>query len=423
MDKKTLVALYMVVFVAEIGLGIVSPLMPLYAESMGASGLQLGIMFSSYAFARVIFTPLVGRLSDVKDRKNFIAIGLLAYTIISLFYVWAPNIVALSLVRLFHGFASCAVIPVALAYVGDLTPKGKEGTYINLFSTSMFLGMGFGPVLGGVLTEYFNMNTAFYGMATVCSLALYSLLRFVPAMEPCSRVDSKSTVTAFTSLIRDRRVQAASIFRFSRAFYRRSIKCFLPLLAITTLHMNPASIGVVISAYLLAGGGLQGFMSPLFDRSNKVALIAICSIIGPALLLLIPYVSSGEILLAILLPTALLGAVARGAMLAINVETGKHHNGMGTVISIFIGSGSLGMMTGPIAFGYIVDMFGLNSVFVGSAAIGIIGGLITTYLLIKGVAVAEEQTLSRVTPWISEDHQNGHDILPPAMTGNGTSWQ
>ncbi len=78
MDKKTLVALYGVVFVAEIGLGIVSPLIPFYAKRMGASGLQLGIMFSSYAFARVIFTPLVGRLSDVKDRKNFIALGLLA---------------------------------------------------------------------------------------------------------------------------------------------------------------------------------------------------------------------------------------------------------------------------------------------------------------------------------------------------------
>jgi len=62
-------------------------------------------------------------------------------------------------------------------------------------------------------------------------------------------------------------------------------------------------------------------------------------------------------------------------------------------------------------------------VFVGSAAIGIIGGLITTYLLIKGVAVAKEQTLSRVTPWILEDHQNGHDKLPPAMNGHGTSWQ
>jgi len=394
MDKKTFLALLAVVFVTQIGMGIVSPLMPLYAESMGASGLWLGIMFSSYAFSRVIFMPIAGRLSDVRGRKRFIGLGLLAYTVISLFYVWASSIFELTLIRLFHGLASCAVIPIAQAYVGELTPEGKEGTYINLFSMSIFLGMGFGPLLGGGLTEYLNMNAAFYGMTTVCSFALYLLLRFVPATEPLSRTEGKSVVKPLESIIRDSRVQAASVFRFSRAFWRRSIKCFLPLLAVSTLKMTPAGIGLVLSAYLLAGGGIQGSLSPLFDRLNRVALIAICSTVGPALLLLIPYVRSGKALLAVLLLTALLGAVARGAMLAINVETGKQHRGMGTVMGIFFGSSSLGMMIGPIAFGYSVDIFDLNSVFIGGAFVGIIGGLVTTYLLIKWLALARQPALS-----------------------------
>ncbi len=393
MDSKTFLSLLAVVFVAQIGLGIVSPLMPLYAESMGASGLWLGIMFSSYAFSRVIFMPIAGRLSDVSGRKRFIGLGLLAYTIISLFYVWASNIFELTFIRLLHGLASCAVIPVAQAYVGDLSPKGKEGTYINLFSMSMFLGMGFGPLLGGVLTEYFSMNAAFYGMTAVCSFALYLLLRFVPPTEPLSPTDGKSEIKPFKSIIRDNRVQAASIFRFSRALWRRSIKCFLPLLAISTLKMTPASIGLVLSVYLVAGGGVQGLISPLFDRVNKVVLVGICSTVGPALLLLIPYVPSGKALLAILLPTALLGAAARGAMLAINVETGKQHKGMGAVMGIFTGASSLGMMIGPIAFGYTVDLFGLNSVFIGGAAVGIIGGLLTTYFLIKWLAIARQPAL------------------------------
>jgi DHA1 family multidrug resistance protein-like MFS transporter len=394
MDKKTFLALLAVVFVTQIGMGIVSPLMPLYAESMGASGLWLGIMFSSYAFSRVIFMPIAGRLSDVRGRKRLIGLGLLAYTIISLFYVWASSIFELTLIRIFHGLASCAVIPIAQAYVGELTPAGKEGTYINLFSMSIFLGMGFGPFLGGVLTEYYSMNAAFYGMTTVCSFALYLLLRFVPATEPLSRTEGRSAVKPVRSIMRDSRVQAASIFRFSRAFWRRSIKCFLPLLAVSTLKMTPAGIGLVLSAYLLAGGSIQGLLSPLFDRLNRVALIAICSTVGPALLLLIPYVPSGKALLAVLLLTALLGAVARGAMLAINVETGKQHRGMGTVMGIFIGSSSLGMMIGPIVFGYSVDISGLNSVFIGGAGVGIIGGLVTTYLLIKWLSLARQPALS-----------------------------
>ncbi len=81
-------------------------------------------------------------------------------------------------------------------------------------------------------------------------------------------------------------------------------------------------------------------------------------------------------------------------MLAINVETGKQHRGMGTVMGIFIGSSSLGMMIGPIVFGYSVDIFGLNSVFIGGAGVGIIGGLVTTYLLIKGIALARQRALA-----------------------------
>ncbi len=384
MDKKTFLTLFAVVFVAQIGLGIVAPLMPLYAESMGASGLWLGIMFSSYAVSRILFMPIAGRLSDARGRKRFIVVGLLAYTIISLFYVRASNIVALTFVRLFHGLASSMVTPIAQAYIGDLTPKGKEGTYINLFSMSVFLGMGFGPVLGGVLTEYFYMDAAFYAMTVVSGIALCLLLLFVPATEPRSRLDSKEEVASIRTIMRDSRVQAASIFKFSRAFWRQGIIAFLPLLAISTLQMSPASIGLVLSAYLLTGGVVQGLVGPLVDRANKVAMIAICSTIGPALLLLIPRVHSGGTLLAILVPLALLGAVARGAILAINVESGKRYRGMGTVMGIFGSAGSLGMMSGPTTFGYAMDVFGLNSVFIIGAVIGIIGSLAASYLLIRG---------------------------------------
>jgi len=84
MNKKAFITLFVVVFTGMLGMGIISPLMPLYAESMGTSGLQLGLMYSGFALSRVVVMPITGRLSDRRGRKIFIAIGLLAYTIISL---------------------------------------------------------------------------------------------------------------------------------------------------------------------------------------------------------------------------------------------------------------------------------------------------------------------------------------------------
>jgi MFS family permease len=390
MYKRTFLALFAVVFVTQIGIGIVVPLMPLYAESMGASGLWLGIMFASYAGARMIFMPVTGRLSDIRGRKRFIAIGLFAYTIISLFYVWAPNIVALTIVRLFHGLASSMVVPVAQAYAGDLAPEGKEGTYINLFSVSMFLGMGFGPFLGGVLTEFFNMNVAFYAMTALSGIALLLLIRFIPPMEPSSKKRSRQKAASVRTIIRDSEVQAGSIFRLSRAFWRQGIIAFLPLLAISSLQMTPASIGLILSIYIITGAGVQGLTGPLVDRSNKVMLITICSLISPLFLFLIPYVSSAGTLLALLLLIAIVTAVGRGAMLAANVETGRRHRGMGTVMGIFNSAGSLGRMAGPMALGFSMDVFGLQSVFSTGAVFGIIGGLATAYLFIKPSPISRQ---------------------------------
>ena len=143
MSKKVFVALFAATFAAQLGMGIIAPLMHLFSERTGASGLWLGIMFSGYAMSQLIFMPVVGRLSDVGGRKKFIALGLVAYTVISLFYTLTPNIYALTFIRLIHGLASCMVAPIAQAYIGDLIPEGKEGTYINLFAMSVFLGMGF----------------------------------------------------------------------------------------------------------------------------------------------------------------------------------------------------------------------------------------------------------------------------------------
>ncbi len=383
MNKKTFLALSTVVFATGIGFGIISPLIPVYAESMEASGLWLGIMFSSYAVSRLIFMPITGRLSDARDRKRFITLGLLAYTIISPLYAWAPNIIALTLVRFFHGLASSMVGPIAQAYIGDLTPKGKEGTYINLFAMSLFLGLAFGPLLSGVLTEYFSMAAAFYTMAAISGLALCLLLIFVPATEPRSRMESGGQAASVRTILRDSRVQAAGIFSISRSFWRQAIIVFLPLLAVSTMQMSIASIGLVLFAYLLIEAVVQGLVGPLIDRSNKAALVIICGTIGSALLFLIPYLHSGGILLALLVPAALLGAVARGTVLTIRVEAGKQHRGMGSVIGILGSATALGMMIGPIALGYTMDAFGLNSIFIVGAIIGIIGGLGSFYLLTK----------------------------------------
>jgi MFS family permease len=383
MNKKAFIALFAVVFSSMLGMGIISPLMPLYAESMGASGLQLGLMYSAFALSRTVFMPIIGRLSDRRGRKIFIGLGLLTYTIISLSYAWAPNMYALTSVRFLHGIASAMVVPIAQAYIGDLIPKGKEGTYMNLFSMSFFLGMGSGPFLGGFLADTFYLNASFYTMAGFTALALIMLLLLVPTVESLSGQSKKVPSAPLRIIIRDNKVKAISLSLASRAFYRQGISAFLPLLAVSTMGMSITGIGSVLSIYMLTGGFAQGLFGPLADRLNKKRLIIIGSITAPIFVFFIPNMPAGGMLLAMLLPTALFGAVARAAVVALNVELGKKYSGMGSVMGISRSVMSLGMVIGPLVFGYTMDHFSINSVFQVGAIVGILVNLPAIYLLYK----------------------------------------
>jgi len=138
MIKKVFPVLALSIFSSMLGVGIVAPLLPLYAEKMGATGIWIGTIFAGFSISRAIVMPIVGKLSDRSGRKVFLAVGLFTYAIISLGYIWAGNPFQLTLVRLIQGVAAGMVIPIAQAYVGDISPEAEEGKWQGYFNLSGF---------------------------------------------------------------------------------------------------------------------------------------------------------------------------------------------------------------------------------------------------------------------------------------------
>lgn len=77
MIKRVFPILAISIFCCMLGSGIVVPLLPLYAESLGATGFWLGVIFAGFPISRALVTPFFGRLSDRSGRKPFISVGLL----------------------------------------------------------------------------------------------------------------------------------------------------------------------------------------------------------------------------------------------------------------------------------------------------------------------------------------------------------
>ena len=157
MKRQVYIALFIAIFASTMGVGFIGPLLPFYARSLGATGLTIGLIFSGFSLARFVFMPFIGRLSDRFGRKRFITTGLAIVTLFSLAYLKVDSIGSLLVVRFLHGAASGMVVPVAQAYIGDIAPKGREGSVMGTFMVFLFTAFGIGPLLAGPLADRFGL--------------------------------------------------------------------------------------------------------------------------------------------------------------------------------------------------------------------------------------------------------------------------
>src|SRR5258707_14777753 len=83
--------LFMTVFIDLLGLGIVIPFLPMFAERMGIGAAGIGLIFSSYSLMQFIFAPILGRMSDRFGRKPIIMLGLLGSSLGYIVYGFADS--------------------------------------------------------------------------------------------------------------------------------------------------------------------------------------------------------------------------------------------------------------------------------------------------------------------------------------------
>ena len=374
MKRRIFNVLFISVFAAMLGLGIVAPLMPVYAESLGASGVWLGIIFAGFSLSRGIIMPFIGKISDRKGRKKFILAGLFTYAIISLAYVKADSVYTLTAVRMIHGLASAMVIPVAMAYIGEISPEGREGSYMGSFSVSLFLGMGFGPFIGGFLKDAFGISSAFYAMAFLSTISFIVCFLFLPEMN----IPVKRTGLSFKAIIKNNVCKALMVFRGINSLSMASLMAFLPLFA-SDVGLTSSQIGAILTTNVLLTAMLQKPFGIIADKYSKPAMIIAGSLIAAISLFLIPFADSFVELLAIISVMGIGGAMAMPAATAIVVTAGRKL-GQGSVMGVFNMAMSAGMIAAPLISGVIMDTFGLKEVFYVAGLISL-AGVLAFYLM------------------------------------------
>jgi MFS family permease len=360
MHRHFLITLLLSVFIALLGIGIIVPVMPVFAESLGAGGLALGFIIAAFSITRGFCQPVVGNLSDRWGRKGFLVGGLAIFGLVGFLLPEATSVGSLLLIRCLHGVGSAMIVPVAMAYVSDLALVGSEGRYMGLLNIAIFTGIGGGPLLGGIFTDLWGMASAFYAMAGLSLLALLLVLVQMPA-NPAPGNKAARRVGVYKSLrimLASRRTVGILLARLSTMIIMVPTMAFLPLLMHEWFAATGMQIGLVIAARTLVNAVLQFPCGRLADRLDKVRLLWLGSLIISAVMCLVPLAGNFWILLGLFVILGCGEALIWPTLGALATEEGRVH-GQGNMMGVFSLAMSGGVFVGSIGAGFTTDLFGL----------------------------------------------------------------
>jgi MFS family permease len=230
------------------GLAGLLPTLPLFIETLGGSGQQIGIVMASFAIGLLVARPALARLADTRGRKLVMIIGLIAVALAPFGYLLVQmlphlqfpislgawrltvdgSILALIAIRAFHGLSIAAFVVAYSALVVDLAPPANRGELIGYMTLVNPLGLALGPALGGFLYEASGFRVAFLVMGILGFLGLFLVLRLEEPYRPGAG-QAKTADTAFWSQLWSGRVRTPAMILLLVGLAFGTLSTFVPL--------------------------------------------------------------------------------------------------------------------------------------------------------------------------------------------------
>ncbi len=359
-----------------------TPLMPLFAASVGAGELLVGAIVSVSTMTGLILKPLFGLLSDRWGRRLWLLIGLTLFSTIPFVYGLVETPQQLLMVRVIHGLATAVFGPVSLAYVAEMAVGGRAER-LGWFGMARSFGYLAAPTAAAWLLTWLDPTTVFTIIGFTSCLAFLPVLMLKPSGDPSNfRQDHGSKLptlwnqaqTAFFSAVSNKALWLAGPLEMLVYLSTYSIRAFLPLYALYVAGFDLIMVGLFFSiqegAHLLTRplGGRLG------DRVGYLRTIAVgFLLIAPAVALLSVATNGIHLLLIAIVLGCGQGLIFPSTVALVSDRIPPQHLGTGMG---FMGTmRNVGKVLGPLLTGLLLGWLDYDAVFQLSAAAMVIVAL------------------------------------------------
>jgi MFS family permease len=374
MNRAAFYALLLAMLTTSLGVGLIVPLLPIYASNLGAGGIWIGLIFGANPLVRGLFTLVVGGLADRREKKGLMTYGLLGYAAVSLAFLYSRTPLHLFLARMAQGAFSAMIMPVARAYAGELAPKGREGTVMGQFALAFTVGFALGPLMGGLLSDNYGMAAPFLGMTALSMLAWVFVHRYVPARYPTAEGLARRGGLDFRPL-KDSQVVGLIAGRTLGELGRGIFTALMPMYGSQVLMLSGSQTGLIVTMRSGAESLMQPVSGKASDRFNRRTICMVGFLLMPVALFLAPAARTFFYLAAVGLFLGSSSGISVPAAGAISVEKGRHY-GMGAMMGLEAAAQALGMAAGATIGGTLMELFSISVAFRTAAAAALSGAIV-----------------------------------------------
>lgn len=316
--KKNLYIMFAAQVLSTMGFSMIFPFLPNYVADLGSAfGLSTiflaGAVYSGQAITMAITSPIWGSLADRFGKKLMVQRAMFGGSLLLLLMAFVPNAEMLVLLRTLQG-AVTGTVGAANALVAASTPRERMGYAMGMLQVGVWTGVALGPLIGGIVADIFNYQTAFYFTAAL--LFLGGILVVIAVAEPNSKHFPKNQgmVYEWRHLLTTPGVSLVLFFRFISWLGRNILVPYLPLfiasLLIDQSRLNTLT-GLTIALASAAGTITAVFLGRLSDKIGHKRILVACTL--ATAFFYVPQFFIEQVWQLLLLQT-LTGAAAGGVM-------------------------------------------------------------------------------------------------------------
>lgn len=400
--KSTFAELCAIGFLARVSYSLArTPVLSLFAASLGAGPGAIGFAVAISTVTGIFFKMPAGVLSDVMGRVRTLFLGLVAFAMVPVAYLWVSSYESLVAVRFLHGFATAIYGPVAMAVVIEVA-EARRGELLSWFSSVTIIGNLIGAPLGGFLLTLLAKGSRpqlvhFHVVySVVAAFGMGALLLGLRVLRGGVRVEAVSNGWSFVQVVKqfrtavreilmDRRVLLTSNMEGVQNLAVGALEAFLPIYAVMICGFSPWEAGLLWGIQVLAVITTKPVMGWVSDRRGRSPLLVWGMVTCAIPFSLIPWFHNFWALLCLVACFGVGEAMVTSSAAALVADFCKEAH-LGSAMGAFGTLFDMGHATGPILAGLLIGLWGGQSF---QAAFGVIAALLLMAALAFGFGVKE----------------------------------